>query len=177
MEAPKPSETIESNTQPPAVETSPTPAAEKPHFESSGIAGSAELKIVEPSYIELDIKSDSDFDPDDLAHVLLAEPAEPRIRILNKFIADAFVHYRDAKRAAKDYGQTRAEYWEERADRHADRAIKWIELAEKMESHGQQKVVVEHRNDPDRQGRTGRRVRAAVRQPQDASALATNRKA
>lgn len=176
MDLPKPSDTPDTEAQPPqTAETSSKSNVEKLESEAAKTAGSFERKE-EPELIELDIGSESGFNPDDLAHLVLVEPADPHIRILNQFVADSFVRYREARRAGRNQSEARAAHWEERSEYYADRTIKIIEMAHKMRNHGQQKVVVEHRNDPDRQAPASRRSRSTVRQTQDASLVAANRK-
>jgi hypothetical protein len=169
MNTPKPSGINDAKVQPlPVAEPFSISDADQPHLVISKPAGSVEHNTAKLETIELDIGSDSDFNPDDPAHEMMACRGPAHLRMYKRFIVDLFVDYREARQAARRYedGAYRIR-WEERAERYAERAITLIETVHKMENHGQQKVVVEHRNDPDRQARTARRARSSVRQTQE----------
>lgn len=122
--------------------------------------------------IELDISSDSDRESSDPVYRVLERSIshDPYIALLDRYLADAHIAYRNAMRIAREFGGN--EYstrWEDRAFVYADRAAKTIDQIYKLQNRGQQKVVVEHRNDSDRQVRTPRQARQGVHRVHDGS--------
>jgi hypothetical protein len=122
--------------------------------------------------IELDISSDSDRESSDPVYRVLERSLshDPYIALLDCYIADAHIAYRTAMRTAREFDAN--EYsarWEDRAFVYADRAAKTIDQIYKLQNRGQQKVVVEHRNDSDRQVRSPRQARQSVPRVHDAS--------
>ncbi len=119
--------------------------------------------------IELDIGSNSDDEgPSDPVHRLSAQKRDPYFSILDRYIADAHIAYREAKREA---GRRReheySDLWEDRAERYRNVSVKIIEIVHKMQNGGKQNVVVEHRSSPERSSRAPRRPRPSDRQAHD----------